>query len=90
MFYYVYIIQSLTNNSLYTGITNDLKKRFKEHNLGLNSSTKHYKPWKLIHYEAYLNKDDVIRREKYLKTSQGMRLLKRKLKEYFYENQVEE
>ena len=41
-------------------------------------------PWHLIHYEAYYNEDDAKRREKYLKTSQGSRLLKRMLKEYFY------
>ena len=59
------------------------------HNQGLSPSTKRYKPWKLIHYEAYLNKEDAIRREQYLKTSQGMRLLKRMLKEYLYKRSVE-
>ena len=45
-------------------------------------------PWRLIHYEAYRNEDDAKRREKYLKTSQGSRLLKRMLKEYFYSQVV--
>ena len=84
MFYYVYVLQSLRNQSLYIGYTEDLEKRLKEHNRGLNFSTKPYKPWQLIHYEAYRNEADVKRREKYLKTSQGGRLLKRMLKEYFY------
>jgi len=66
------------------GCTVDLRKRLKEHNQGLNKSTKPYRPWKLIYYEACLNKDDAKRRENYLKTSQGQRLLKRRLKEYFY------
>ena len=84
MFYYVYILQSLKDASLYIGYTNDLKRRIKQHNSGLDKYTKKYMPWKLIHYETYLNDKDARRRERYLKTSQGSRLLKRMLKEYFY------
>jgi putative endonuclease len=47
-----------------------------EHNQGLNESTKHAVPWRLIYYEACPAKSDAIRREKYLKTTQGKRLLK--------------
>jgi len=86
-FYYVYVLQSIKfNSNLYIGFTNNLIKRVKEHNEGLNFSTKPYKPWQLIHYEAYRHEKDAKRREKYLKTSQGSRLLKRMLKEYFYSN----
>ena len=84
MFYYVYVLQSIKNSNLYIGYARDLRKRLKEHNCGLNFSTKPYKPWQLIHYEAYRNRKDAERRENYLKTSQGARLLKRMLKEYFY------
>jgi len=75
---------SLKNNELYTGFTSDLKKRLQEHNHGLNFSTKRYIPWKVIYYEACLDKDDAVRRERYLKTTQGGRLVKRRLKEYLY------
>jgi putative endonuclease len=85
MFHYVYVIESIKNRNLYVGETKDLKNRLQEHNQGENISTKTYKPWKLIHYESYLNEKDALRRERYLKTSQGSRLLKRMLKEYFYE-----
>jgi len=40
---------------------------------------------KCVYYEGCLNIKDAKRRERYLKTSQGSRLLKRRLKEYFYE-----
>jgi putative endonuclease len=86
MFYYVYVLQSDKTDELYKGYTKDLRVRLKQHNNGLNFSTRSYLPWQLIHYEAYLNEQDAKRREKYLKTSQGGRLLKRMLKEYFYEN----
>jgi putative endonuclease len=87
MFYYVYVLESLkAKNRLYIGSTHDLKKRVERHNRASNFSTKPYVPWKLIFYESYLNKHDAIRRESYLKTSQGARLLKRMLKEYLYES----
>lgn len=84
MFYYVYLLQSEKNQELYIGYTIDLKKRLREHNQGLNFSTKPYRPWQIIHFEAYRDEKDAKRREKYLKTNQGSRLLKRMLKEYFY------
>jgi len=83
--FYNYVLQSENSDNLYIGRTSDLKRRFKEHNLGLNPSTKRYKPWKIIYYEACLNEADSKRREGYLKTTQGERLLKRRLKEYFYQ-----
>ena len=81
--FYVYVLES-PDDELYTGYTKDLRKRVKEHNQGLNFSTKRYGPWKLIYYEASLNEADAKRREKYLKTTQGRRLMKRRLKEYLY------
>lgn len=85
-FFYVYVIESIKHGNLYIGYTTDLKTRLKEHNQGVNTSTRPYCPWRLIYYEACLSKDDAKRREKYLKTNQGSRLLKRRLKEYFYQN----
>lgn len=82
--FYVYVLESLKNGNLYTGYTKDLKKRLEEHNRGLNLSTKPYMPWKVIYYEACLNEKDAKRREGYLKKTQGQRMLKRRLKEYFY------
>ncbi len=82
--FYNYVLQSDKNGEIYIGFTSDLKKRFKEHNQGLNLSTKKYKPWKIIYYEACLDEKDARRREYYLKTTQGGRLLKRRLKEFLY------
>ena len=42
--FYNYIIESLKKSELYTGFSNDLKKRINEHNQGLNISTKPYRP----------------------------------------------
>jgi len=77
--FYVYILISLKDLKLYTGYTHDLKKRYKQHCSGEVKSTKHRRPLKIIHYEAYILKDDAERREKYLKTSDGKRDIKRQL-----------
>lgn len=84
MFYYIYVLESVKYKHLYVGYTIDLNKRLKEHNRGLNFSTKPYRPWYIVFFEGYRNQKDARRREGYLKTSQGSRLLKRMLKEYFY------
>ncbi len=83
--FYIYCIESKINAELYFGYTNDLKRRLKEHNQKLNFSTKRYAPWKIIYYEACLNEIDAKRREKYLKTSQGRRMFRKRIKEYLYE-----
>ena len=84
--FYNYVLQSIKYKKLYIRYTKDLKNRLIEHNQGMNKSTKPYLPWKIIYYEACLNDKDAKRREEYLKTTQGQRLLKRRLKEYFYED----
>src|SRR3989344_3867600 len=82
--FYTYVLQNDKNGQMYVGYTSDLKRRLSEHNQGLNFSTKRYKPWKLVYYEACVEKSDAERREKYLKTTQGGRLLKMRIKDYFY------
>ena len=89
MFYYVYLLQSELDYSFYIGFTKDVKNRLREHNSGTNFSTKGKIPWKLIFFEGYLEEKDARRREKYLKTSQGSRLLKRMIKEYLYNNKID-
>ena len=77
---YVYVLVSLKDKQFYTGYTGDLRKRIFQHDKGLNSSTKHRKPLKLIYYEACLSEEDAKAREKYLKSGMGKRYLKNRLK----------
>lgn len=79
--HYIYILL-LSNKDLYKGRSYDLKRRIAEHEKGKVESTRNYLPIKLIHYEAYLNKKDAERRENFLKTTEGRRLLKQQLKEW--------
>ncbi len=86
--YYLYILQSLADGNFYTGITNDLKRRLKEHSSGKNISTKGRRPFKLIYCEIYLLKKDAENRERYLKTSMGKRVIKKQLSEYLRVNKI--
>jgi len=80
--YYTYVIQSKKSGYLYTGVTNDLRKRFKQHNEGKSTWTKDRGPWTMIYYEACLNKEDARSRETYLKSGPGKRYLKTRLKRF--------
>ena len=80
--YYTYVLQSMKDEDFYTGFTKNLKLRFEQHNKELVESTKDRGPFKLIYYEACLDKEDATRREKYLKTFHGKMFLRRRLKSY--------
>jgi putative endonuclease len=77
--YYVYLLQSLKDNKLYIGRTDNLIYRLAEHNRGNVQSTKHRRPLKLIYYEAFRNREDSKSRERGLKKSGSvyMALIKR-------------
>ena len=47
-FYYVYIVQSIPDPTrFYTGFTENLENRLKDHNSGKDPHTAKYKPWKI-------------------------------------------
>ena len=66
--YYVYILTTNLNRVLYTGITNDIKRRVFEHKNGLNDGfTKKYHVHKLVYFEVFDYVDLAIAREKQIK-----------------------
>lgn len=79
---YIYLLQSLKDRRWYTGCTDDLQKRFKQHTDGQVVSTKGRGPFKLIYYEACLDKYDAYAREKYLKSGPGKRYIRNRLKRF--------
>lgn len=79
--FYVYILQSLKNKSLYVGYTFDLYKRLKKHNQNESGYTKMYSPWELIYCEGYKSAKDARRREQSLKLhAQALRRIKERLR----------
>ena len=65
--FYVYILQSVKDDSFYIGQTNDLEKRLDYHNQGLSKYTSRKKPWKIVYIEEYNTRTEALVRERFLK-----------------------
>ncbi|MEW6100761.1 MAG: GIY-YIG nuclease family protein [Candidatus Omnitrophota bacterium] len=75
---YVYVLKSLKNGKQYTGVTSkDPQLRLKEHNGGTNSFTRQNRPFQLVYTENFEDEQKARSREKFLKTGQGRRFIKR-------------
>lgn len=81
-FYYVYVLRSKKNKVWYTGLTDDIRKRFNQHNSGSACWSKNRGPFELIYCEVSRNIADARSREKYLKSGMGKRYLKNRLKRF--------
>jgi len=81
--FFTYVLRSLKDGKMYIGFTQDLRKRFQEHQNGKSTATECRRPLELIFYEAYKNKYDALRREKYFKSSKGKTTLKSMLRDFF-------
>ena len=79
--FYAYVLKSLKDDSLYIGHTDDLKRRFVEHNNRKNKATKHKAPFQLVYYEAYRSRADAKNRENQLKLfAQATKALKQRIR----------
>jgi putative endonuclease len=78
--FYVYVLQSDSDDGLYIGFSTDLRRRLAEHKAGKAFATSYRGPWRLIYYEAYLEEADALGREWYLKSGGGRRFLRASLK----------
>ena len=84
--YHVYIIYSSSFKKFYIGYTTDLKARILKHNSGGSKFTRKNRPWVLAHYQAFLEKQDAIDEEIFLKTGQGRERRKYLLKSFLKNN----
>jgi len=78
----VYVLRSESDFGFYIGFSTDLKRRLSEHTRRTSFATKSRGPWKLIYYEGYLNQEDALGRERYLKSGSGRRFLRAQLRHY--------
>ena len=78
----IYVLKSLTTAKQYTGSSREdsPEKRLKQHNVGKTKSTKNGVPWILIYEEKYPTYTEARKREIFLKTGVGRKLLKEKFK----------
>jgi len=81
-FWYVYVLRSFKDHMFYIGSTNNLKRRFQQHQRGENVSAAKRLPMELIYFEGHCSKNDAIRREKYFKTTKGKVTLRQVMRNY--------
>ena len=78
MRYYVYVIKSL-EGYYYTGSTEDLERRLSEHNNKSKSFwTKRGSNWEVIYCEEFESRQEAMKRERWMKSGHGKKLLKEK------------
>ena len=66
--YFIYILSSNNDSTLYIGVTNDLERRVNEHKSGMIPGfTQRYNCHKLVYFEEYSDINQAIEREKQLK-----------------------
>jgi putative endonuclease len=66
--YFVYILTNASRRSLYTGVTNSLKTRVRQHRQKAHEGfTAHYNVYRLVYYEIFQYIQTAIAREKQLK-----------------------
>ena len=69
--FYVYVLRSLKDGQLYTGVTADLKRRLREHHAGKTRSLRGRRPLELVYTEEYTSKAQAMARERFFKTPAG-------------------
>ena len=77
--WYVYILKSSKDKNLYIGSTDNIRRRFTEHNSGKVDSTKGRVPFGLEAYIAVKGKTRAIELEQYFKTGSGRALLQKRI-----------
>jgi putative endonuclease len=65
--FYAYILQSRLNDSFYKGSTDNVLRRFAEHNSGRVPSTSRYLPWDLVWYGEKKDRSEAVQLEIKLK-----------------------
>jgi predicted GIY-YIG superfamily endonuclease len=78
--YYVYLIWSESHpNQRYVGFTQDLKERMRAHNTGKSVHTAKYRPWRLVTYLAFDDRERALGFERYLKSGSGAAFANKRL-----------
>ena len=74
--YYVYVLWAKEYQKFYIGYTANIERRLAEHRNKKVYTTLRYKEPINIFYEAFISKEDAVRREQYFKTTKGRKALR--------------
>jgi len=77
--YFVYILKSKKDGSLYKGMTENLEQRLNDHNFGSGKYSSTKRPYELHWYCAFKDKSKALKFEKYLKHGSGHAFTKKHL-----------
>jgi predicted GIY-YIG superfamily endonuclease len=77
--WFVYFLLSGKKDWIYVGMTNDVFRRFTEHQAGLVQSTKAYRPLRLAAYLAVSSSQKARELERYFKAGSGKAILKKRI-----------
>ena len=75
--WWLYVLKSLMDGRLYTGIAFDRDHRLREHNAGRVRSTRSRRPFILVYSESFQTRAEAMARERYFKTPEGGALKQR-------------
>ena len=76
------MLYSESDSGLYIGYTANLRRRLSEHQTGAALATSYRGPWRLIYYEAYVEMDDALGREEFLKSGAGRKHLQKQCRHF--------
>ncbi|TAN36140.1 MAG: GIY-YIG nuclease family protein [Verrucomicrobia bacterium] len=81
--YFVYILQSLRTNCFYIGTTDDLVRRFHQHQTGRSTYTCKCGPWWMTYYEIHADRSSALHREREIKHWKSSTRIQRLIAESF-------
>ncbi len=73
--YYIYVLKSEKDGIRYVGSGEDYQERLRRHNKGDYRFTKGHRPWRVVYNEKYSSRSEAVKRERFLKSGQGRKLL---------------
>jgi len=76
---YVYILLNEAKTRTYTGVSDDVEQRLKEHNEGKVKSSRPYRPYRVIYTEEFQTLSEARQKERFYKSTTGRRRLKEML-----------
>jgi putative endonuclease len=76
---YLYILLNETGTRTYTGVSQNVEQRLKEHNEGHVKSSRPYRPYRIIYSKEFATLSEARREEQFYKSATGRRRLKEML-----------
>ena len=79
--FYVYILQSQKDSSYYIGYSSNPTLRLEKHNRAKTGYTARKQPWTLLYTEAFEEKSEAIKRERFIKAQKSKVFIEKLIRE---------